>query len=153
MKRPEQPQHRYVGIDPDTDKSGVAIIDQTGQLYLHNMTFFELFGTLKFATIQPYPLTVVIEAGWLNTKSNWHKQGSGERLVSKIAKNTGANHETGRKIVEMCEYLGVKYELVQPKRSKVDSKFFEALTGIKRTNQEQRDAAMLIIQHYDLCRR
>ena len=151
MQRTEQ--NIYIGIDPDTFKSGVAIIDITGKLTLHLFRFFELFDHLRLYSVAPYKTTVYIEAGWLNQKSNWHKQGSGERFVSKIAKNTGANHESGRKIVEMCDYLGLKYELIKPKRSKVDAKFFEAITGIKRTNQECRDAAMLIIQFYNLCQK
>ena len=50
-----------------------------------------------------------------------------------------------KKIIEMCEFLGLTYLKVKPIKSKVDSIYFKKITGIeKRTNQEQRDAYMLI---------
>jgi len=141
-----------IGIDPDTNKNGVAKWSPlTKELDLHSFTFFELFD---FLNIQ-YPGTIVIiEAGWMNQKSNYHlskwakekKDDDSKDYGESIAKKVGACHEVGRKIVEMCEYLGIKYELVVPdnKRHKVKAEYFERLTGIKRSNQDTRDAAMLV---------
>ena len=129
-----------IGIDPDVEKNGVAI-KHDGKLTLHNLKFFELFDLLK-----TYPnAQVVIEGGWLN-KSNWHTKRNGSAaLNAKIGNHTGANHEVGRKIVEMCEYLDIDYRVVRPTKSKVKSDLFHKITGIKKSNQEQRDAAMLIL--------
>ena len=45
----------------------------------------------------------------------------------------------------MCEYLDIESVPVKPTKSKVDADFFRQITKIdKRTNQEQRDAYMLI---------
>jgi hypothetical protein len=45
----------------------------------------------------------------------------------------------------MCEYLNIPYQAIKPTASKVDSNLFKQITGLKiRTNQEQRDAYMLI---------
>jgi hypothetical protein len=45
----------------------------------------------------------------------------------------------------MCEYLDIPHVKVKPTNSKKDSDFIKKLTGITfRTNQEQRDAFMLI---------
>jgi len=45
----------------------------------------------------------------------------------------------------MCDYLSLYYVKIKPTKSKTDSKLFKQITGIdKRTNQEQRDAYMLI---------
>lgn len=137
-----------IGIDPDIKKSGVAVVANEN-IDLHNLTFFELFDFLKSNEIK----LVVIEAGWLNKKSNWHKgyYNKGKLITNtnnineNISKKTGANHETGRKIVEMCVYLGIDYQLIKPTSKKVNTLFFEKLTGIKRSNQETRDAAMLIL--------
>jgi hypothetical protein len=42
-------------------------------------------------------------------------------------------------------YLEILYEEIRPTASKVNAKHFKSITGFdKRTNQEQRDAAMLI---------
>lgn len=136
-----------IGIDPDVDGSGLAVLStesSKNDIVMTNATFFNLFDFLK--QLDKENTTVYIEAGWLN-RSNWHKVVNGSAAInSQIGQRTGANHETGKKIVEMCEYLGLPYKLVKPTRKKVDAKLFQKLTGyIGRTNQEQRDAAMLII--------
>ncbi len=133
-----------IGIDPDVDKSGVAIME-SGKLTLKNLTMFELFDELTFIKSLDVNVKIYIEAGWLN-KTNWHTSGKMNiATVAQIGARTGANHETGRKIAEMCEYLKIDYELVRPTQSKVKASFFKQLTKYQgRTNQEQRDAAMLI---------
>ncbi len=133
-----------IGIDPDTKESGVAIWDRREKsLWLGMKQFFGLFVFLNFykSTI----IKVVIEAGWLNKKSNWHNERQGVGVAARIGKNTGANHETGRKIVEMCVYLDLKYELVKPTKSKLNHADFVKLTKYKgQTNQETRDAGCLV---------
>jgi len=65
-------------------------------------------------------------------------------VAQKIAKNVGTNHAVGKLFVDFCKHHEIKYEEVLPK-GKIDAKTFWALTGWKpRTNQEERDAAMLI---------
>lgn len=150
----------YIGIDPDTEKSGVAVWDGE-KLELHNLGFFELYDFLMgkwrecfdsvffdgdhVVTVR-YELKVVIEAGWLNEKTNWHYSGHSKGVTAQVGARIGANWETGKKIAEMCEYLNLEYELRKPVSSKMDAKFFAKLTGYKgRTNQEQRDAGALVI--------
>ena len=142
-----------IGIDPDTDKSGVALFNAEKKKVtgLHNMRFFELFGYLSDGKeTDGVGIEVVIEAGWLNAKSNFHGAfgGAAERIGAKV----GANHETGKKIAEMCEYLNIPYKLVKPLSlkpwggKKINHAQFVQLTGwVGRTNQEQRDAAMLVL--------
>lgn len=133
-----------IGIDPDVDKSGVAF--KNGNEYtLENLTFFELFDFLKFYKEREEKPIVYVEKGSLN-KSNWHaKQGYSAAFNSKIGENTGRNFETANKIIEMCQYLNLKVLEIKPKSKKIDSDTFKKLTGFtKRTNQEQRDAFMLI---------
>ena len=133
-----------IGIDPDVDKSGYAKIEGS-QLKLDNLTFFELFEELKFYKEREIKPTIYIECGFLN-KSNWHKKaGKSAAYNAKIGEYTGANFETAKKIVEMCAYLGLPYVQIKPRNSKTTNDFFKSLTGyIGRTNQEQRDAFMLI---------
>ena len=141
-----------IGIDPDVHKSGVAYYEKhTKRLELSNLTFFQLFDYLSYIkkcnaqiTTKDLNIKIIIEAGWLN-KSNWHTDNKNKNIATMIGNRTGSNHETGRKIVEMCEYLELKYELVIPKKSKVTHEYFKKLTGIiGKTNQEERDAAMLV---------
>lgn len=135
-----------IGIDPDIDKSGFALTHQQ-HTELANLTFFELFD--RFGQLVNHygkdKIQVFVECGYLN-KSNWHKKLNGSANInSKIGERTGANFETAKKICEMCEYLGIEHFKIKPTRSKIDAATFKAITKIeKRTNQEQRDALMLV---------
>lgn len=138
-----------IGIDPDCKKSGVAIRKPSEkQITVELMTFFKLFDFLDMwaGSTDCADVMVYIEAGWLNAKSNFHGSfGQTKSVGERIAKNVGANHETGRKIVEMCDYLGLKYTLVKPQSAKMKPDIFEKITGIKTLNQEKIDAAVLIL--------
>ncbi len=132
-----------IGIDPDVTKSGVAYLERsTKKLELSNKTFFQLLQYLQSLPINQ--TKVIIEAGWLN-KSNWHTVKGSPAINAQIGQRTGANHETGKKIGEMCEYLGLQFEFHKPIKSKIDHKLFQKITGVTgRTNPEMRDAAMLV---------
>lgn len=134
----------FIGIDPDVEKNGVAIwYPKTKQLELNNLKFFDVFELIKAMKIRN-EIIVTIDAGWLN-KSNFHVTGTNKNVNGKIGERVGANHQCGKLIAQMCEYLGVYYELHRPTRSKVDKETFEKITGyIGRTNQDNRDAGMLV---------
>ena len=133
-----------IGIDPDTDKSGIAFINGA-HLELNNLNFFELFDYLKAQQLAFPDLVVYVECGFLNS-SNWHKSaGKSAAFNAKIGERTGANFETAKKIVEMCEYLKIPHQKIKPTRTKSTNEYFKAATGYQgRTNQEQRDAFFLI---------
>lgn len=143
-----------IAIDPDKDKSGVAFLKPaTRQLELSNLTFPDLLDYLQFCKSKHQEtgesLIVVVEAGWMVNKSNFH-EAQGHR-AEKIAKDVGANHETGRKILEMCKHYGIEsvghHPLVKcwkGKDRKITHEELASFTGIMgRTNQETRDAALL----------
>ncbi len=130
-----------IGIDPDTEKSGVAI--KYDGLQLYNMTFFQLYEFLfNFKTEN---VKVYIECGFLNGGNRHKVFGGSLALNSKIGERIGANHEIAKKICEMCEYLKIEFIQVRPTKTKSNSDYFKKITGYdKRTNQEQRDACLLI---------
>lgn len=134
----------FIGIDPDVKKSGVAYyFKTTKQLELSCLTFFELFEYLQLCKTNNPDVKVYIEASWL-IKTDWNRGGKNSTSTL-INKSIGANHETGRKIVEMCEYLEISYVLVRPTTKKLTHEKFVQFTGIiGKTNQEMRDAAMLV---------
>lgn len=139
-----------IGIDPDVDKSGVAVkVNRTIQL--KSLTFFSLFDFLNQnkASIA----NVRIEASW-PIRHNWNKKITGSAAINaRIGNKTGSNHETGRKIVEMCQYLSIPYQEVKPLRKcwkgrdgKITHEELARITQLpKRTNQEERDACLLIL--------
>ncbi|MBL0323657.1 MAG: hypothetical protein IPP61_00485 [Cytophagaceae bacterium] len=139
-------QKLYIGVDPDIEKNGVCLYYSKTNFELLNLKFFELFDKLYLLKdCENLDIEVVIEAGWLN-KSNWHKVTNGSAAINaNIGLRTGANHEAGRKVVEMCEYLGLKHHLIKPTKSKVNAETFKAITKYQgRTNSEMRDSCLLV---------
>jgi hypothetical protein len=102
-----------VAIDPDVEKSGVAELSpQRRLLEVTNLTFPQLLDYLqarkKMSDVAHTSLIVVVEAGWLN-QSNWHLRSKDNARVARAKGNSaGRNHETGRKIVEMCKHYGIE---------------------------------------------
>ena len=145
-----------IAIDPDVEKSGVAELSpQHRLLEATSLTFPQLLDYLqsrkKLSETAHTSLIVVIEAGWLN-QSNWHlKRGDNARVASAKGNSTGRNHETGRKIVEMCKHYGIDVVEQRPlkkcwkgKDGKITHEELAAFTGLTgRTNQDARDAALL----------
>lgn len=134
----------YIGIDPDIEASGIACWDsETKEFdYIKSMSFWDVINEFECWNIH---INVIIEAGWLHSKSNWHGRAYQSKSVGeRIAKNVGSNHQVGILITEYCEIKNINYRLVFP-RGKVKADYFKKLTGYtKRTNQDQRDAAMLV---------
>lgn len=143
-----------IAIDPDKEKSGVAFLKvKTRQLEVTNLSFPLLLEYLQHAKAKRdetgESLIVVVEAGWMNKKSCFHAaQG---KQAEKIAKDVGANHETGRKIIEMCEHWGIEVlphipllKCWKGKDRKITHEELASFTGIMgKTNQDARDAALL----------
>jgi hypothetical protein len=129
----------FIGIDPDLEKCGVAVwdkLDKSIETYSFNVA--ELIEELKMYIA---PIHVVLEAGWLIKKSNWH--GKNGNVANRIAKNVGENHASGKIIEQFLIKMGISYELVKPK-GKINADMFAKITGIKRSNQDVRDAVMLV---------
>ena len=147
MKENKTKAIHYIGIDPDVKKSGVCVWDARSRSIdrLECLSFFDLFRRLESIAEHKEHVQVIVDAGWLN-KSNFHaRAGMSHKANAIIGECTGANHETGKKIIEMCEYFGLPHELHRPTTSKVDADYFKKITGYcLTTNQEMRDAAMLV---------
>ena len=150
-----------IAVDPDVTKSGVTALDVTSKsLSTYAMSFPDLIDFI-YSFPEKESIHIAVEAGWLNRKSNFHGYygNRGER----IAKDVGANHETGKKIVEMCEHKGYSVSLVKPlekrwkgSRGKITHPELESVLkgrrialNKKRTNQDERDSILIAIHQYD----
>lgn len=140
-----------VGIDPDVEKSGVAILHPDGKLKLCKMPFPELIDYLNLCARLSTDYTIVVEKGWFNT-ANYHLcSNRGLRYAAKQGIDIGRNHETGRKIVEMAAHFGFKIEEVTPLKKiwkgrdgKITKEELESFAGpLPRCSQDERDAALL----------
>ena len=151
-----------IAIDPDVKASGVAVLDiPKRSVEARAMPFPELIDMLRDVSQWTSACKVIVEGGWLVSKSNYHyaRGRGGER----IAKNVGANHETGRKIVEMLEHWGIEHEVIHPLKKcwkgrdgKITLAELNSLLrgmGIKemgRCNQDVRDAVLIALTYSGL---
>lgn len=153
--------NKIIAIDPDVTKSGVTVLDVTSKsLLIHSMSFPDLIDFI-YSFPDKESIRIAVEAGWLTPKSNFHGY-SGHR-GERIAKNVGANHETGKKIIEMCEHKGYSVSLVKPlekrwkgPRGKITRDELKCVLnqrkitlGRKSTNQDERDSILIAIYTYD----
>lgn len=150
-----------VAVDPDVTKSGIAVIDvEKKTVETSSLTFPDLIEYIYGLTDKD-STRIAVEAGWL-IKTNWHRAPS-MAAAANVGNRTGRNHETGRKIVEMCEHKGHSVSLVKPlgKRWKgsggkiTHAELESVLKGRKisfckkRTNQDERDSILIAIHEYD----
>lgn len=145
-----------IAIDPDVEKNGVAYLNcENKNLEISTLSFPELLDYLRYIqrcaeTTQKH-LVVVVEAGYMN-KGNWHLNPKDTKAAAAAKGNhAGRNHETARKIVEMCKHWQMEVKEVKPlekcwkgKDRKITHEELAKFTGVMgRTNQEGRDAALL----------
>ena len=142
----------YIGIDPDVDGSGYAVIwPDWERISCRNLSIPEI---LRDADIRQKGRTVfVIEAAWLTGKVNWHFSGGENRRVSSaMGYSIGRNHQAGMDIAALLRHMGHEVREVRPlkklwrgKDGKITHDEICRLTGwdAKGSNQEQRDALLL----------
>jgi len=135
-----------IGIDPDIYKNGVAVYDtEEKDIELKCLKFWDLIQEFESYLV---PIHVVLEAGWLIKKSNWHNENKGSRVSSNIGKKVGQNHAVGQLLEQYLKFKNISYELVKP-QGKVKNDYIQRLfrnMPKKTTNQEERDALKLLIK-------
>lgn len=146
-----------IGIDPDSDKNGVAFLEvATKRLEVASLNFWQLYSYLSWVKEQSvkFSQTVLVVVEHSNyTAHNWHIKGhSNKAVASRMGYDVGRGHRTGELIEEMCENLALEH-LKQPpllkcwkgQDRKITHEEIVKITGLiaKRTNQEERDAILL----------
>lgn len=146
-----------IAIDPDVDKSGVALLDvrQRQLTDVSSKSFEDIMSLLYVLTLKEHrnDTLVVVEAGYANRKASWHTDpGMSANAAAKTGYNTGRNHQRAIDIVGFARFMGFDVA-EQPPLRKIwkgkDRKIsHEELTKIvggfaKRSNQDQRDAVLL----------
>lgn len=160
---------KIIAIDPDVDKNGVAVYWKEGNvMQVLSFSFFELMNYMKTNVFSKGFKPIIIEAGYLNQKSNFHGTRSARNAQSygeKVSEATGRNGQVSRLLSEMCDYLGFEHKEVLPLKKtwrgrdgKITHdeliKLLHPLKitlvdkdhqAVKKTNQEQRDAVLLAL--------
>ena len=168
--------HYIIAIDPDTEKSGIAVINKTERtIDVHSLSFpycIKFMRQFMDSKKSDDKIDIFVEGGWLNKKSNFHsfsknkniddkKENNMQFIGERIAGKVGANHETGKKLIEMLEYKGYKVDLIKPlpKRWKgtggkiTNEELNDILKRngfdeLKRTNQDVRDSVLIALASY-----
>lgn len=149
-----------VAIDPDVQQSGVAQI-QDGVISVSRMSLIGIVEYLQTLKICYSHLTVVVEAGWKN-KATWHLFQVSNAKAAFIGRAVGANHTIGKQIVEVCKHFGINVVEQKPLRKRWSGsngkitheelaevlKTYKLQGFLKRTNQDERDAALLALNQY-----
>ena len=149
-----KPQTRYIlGIDPDLEKSGIALLDrQRGEfLKVSAVSFVEMSLILRGDVPDKDDITIVLEDSDLST--NWHvNPRDNVHVAAAKGRSIGMCHATARHIKELAEYYQMQVVQMKPLRKcwkgpngKIThdecKQFMRNLPT--RTNQEMRDAALL----------
>lgn len=147
-----------IAIDPDTERSGVATMVDDVMIKTESYSFPELIeyarGAADISEVSGRVFEVYVEAGWLNEKPNFH--GKHGRVGEKIASAVGANWQTGKLIIETLAFYGINAVPVKPYKKiwrgpdgKITHDELASIKGVtllkKRTNQDERDAALIAI--------
>lgn len=159
---------QYIGIDPDTSKSGVAVISTYTEKDPEGYAASIRMSTMDFHTLIQFlrrndagDMLVAIEKCWATT-ANWHlPKACTPNAAAKIGLNTGKCHMVGILLEEYCLKNEVNHALVEPLRkiwgpqrnSKIShGELMQVLRsmhiryiGPNRTNQEERDAALIAL--------
>lgn len=164
IKRINRPD-LVVGIDPDSERSGFAIVSRRAKKILTAtaLRFPDLIGQIarlkKECEQTGERLLIIVEAGWLNA-GNWHlTRHDTPSVASKKGVGIGRNQQTGILTAEVCEAVGLDTKCVKPLRKcwsgkdrKITTAELEKICGHKlgRCNQEARDASLLAWAWADL---
>lgn len=142
---------RFVGIDPDLRKNGVAVMEDGVYVSLGALGIVELVN--MFRKHAGDPETVFILEDVNVHRPTFTRHGQNEKKMQKISQNVGMVKAIAEVLVEFLSHYGCRFELRAPlkgfaKQAKNDAKLFTRLTGWEgRTNSDVRDAAMLIYRH------
>lgn len=147
---------RYIiGIDPDVEKSGYAVLDvmEKKLVQVEALSFPMLIMTLNGLIRRDLTeYLVIIEDS--DNSTNWHlgDMKMSARAAAAIGHNVGLCHATQRHIKEWAENIRLRVELQKPlkktwlgSKGKISQEEAECfMPGLpKKTNTEMRDAALL----------
>jgi len=142
---------KYIGIDPDLHKCGVAIMEEGKYTRLTVMSFPVLLELFEASTMDKDVVFVVEDVN--KHKPTFFRGVKSKAVTNNISQKVGMVKGVGTKIIEMLQHHHCHYELIEPlkgmlKRTKEDRALFERLTGwTGKSNADNRDAAMLIYKY------
>lgn len=150
----------YIGIDPDSNKSGFALLINN-EIRTYKVSFPDFIFTWikKIHSMEKKyrSVTIFIEGSWLlKGLYKKHIYYNNLNVLKKISYDIGMNHMVGKKMVEILEHEKINVKIVEPLRLEKKINTYELLDVCKRnaitlhfpiTNQEERDSTHLVISY------
>jgi hypothetical protein len=130
-----------IGVDPDSDKMGVAIYIDGRLDSLNNWRIVDFVGWLISCDGD---IEVAIEDVMSNQFVYTRNQRSSKAAQSKVAMHVGRCQQNQVELQRWLDHYGIDYKLFKPQRGNwaKDKSIFEKLTGWSgRSNEETRSAS------------
>lgn len=137
-----------IGIDPDLEASGVAMVRHGEITSLTTMSFYDL---LDFIHMNQAFAVFAVENVELNKSLYAKHNGKNQRVRERIGQNVGQVKAVARLIEQYLIRIDAAYTMIAPlkgrfKKAKEDKEYFNRLTGwTGNSNADKRDAALIAL--------
>lgn len=150
----------YIGIDPDVERSGIAVYSNGSLTLVDAVSLQSLITYFRELHDTGLRACVFVEASWLMGAHNYHAQPADSKAVAaKKGYHVGRNHQVGIDIRDIARLFGFIVTEVKPLRKFGTGKdrkttheemvYLCRMYGCefpkKRSNQEERDATRIVL--------
>lgn len=132
-----------IGIDPDTEKHGVAVFTNGRLADLRKFSLIEIIKEI-IERKEDEEMIFSIEDVCANNFIYRRNKTSNQNININIARSVGACQQSQTELMRMLEHFNIKYVLHKPQRGNwaKDKAQFEKVTGWdKKSNEDTRSAA------------
>ena len=155
IPRSNCPTPYLVAIDPDLNKSGVAVWNTKTREWIIAKTVSIEHILSELADLPPTETTVYLEAGYLIKKANL--RGGNYRSAQAKARNVGENHATGKLICKLLKAAGYTvnefkplgkgaFKTLEGRWTDTGRRYVEKESGLShRMNDDVRDAIFTVL--------
>lgn len=141
-----------IGIDPDIEKPGLAIIERGQLVSVRSIKIPDLFDLIAQHSARPDVVFFVEDVNADSATYYRHRPGAenAQAVQNKISQHVGMCKGAAIMICAVINHYKCQLVMIKPKArafkaAKNEAELFAKLTGwTGRTNQDSRDAAMLI---------
>lgn len=132
---------KIIGVDPDKDRSGVAVYEDGKLVQLLNL---DLVSFIDWVWSLPGPVIFAVEDGSLINTFYAKYRSKPVPVQLKIARSVGANNQRGLDLIDICKKNGHEVHRYSPRSGNWSGKRpkLEEVTGwTGQSNPETRSAA------------
>ncbi|MDF4644938.1 hypothetical protein R7070_04595 [Vibrio sp. 1557] len=136
-----------IGVDPDSDKNGVAIFNDGVLVKLEVMYSHKLYELLKGLRTAGTITVSIEDLTGMGTFQQRVSRATNIKTALKMAEGVGKCKQAQIETMRICDELGIRVVTQKPSKrwkSQEEKKLFERATGwSSRSNEETRSAAFM----------